>query len=64
MTDAVDIEIQDKHGNWRRYSTVPNVDAHIKQALQSALMYRLDDHPEAARAVDQKSKRVLAVLQG
>ncbi len=63
MADPVDIEIQDKYGNWKRYSTVPNIEARIKQALKSALAYRRADHPEQARAVERGSEQVLDVLR-
>ncbi|MCP5081157.1 MAG: hypothetical protein GY948_05620 [Alphaproteobacteria bacterium] len=50
----INIEIQNEHGSWKRYSTVPNDDARIERALQAAAA-----HPLAvdARAVTMSERR-------
>ena len=54
LEPMINIEIQNKHGAWKRYSTVPNEEDHISRALQAAAA-----HPLAVdvRAVGMETKR-------
>lgn len=63
MSAMVDIEVQDKFGTWRRYSTVENTEERVMLALQSAKSFDPDSKRSKARAVDQISKQVIAELE-
>ncbi len=52
----INIEIQNEHGSWKRYSTVPNEDARIEKALQAAAAHPLAVDARAVSVSNRRSK--------
>jgi hypothetical protein len=64
MSNQVIIEIMDQHGKWHRYRSVSNNPMSIKSALETALKQQLASKSKKARAIDEKTKNVIDILQG
>lgn len=59
MNSRVEIQAQDKSGNWRTYSVVDNIPQRIFQEMR-ALQSRLRDY--RVRAVDIDSGRLVDII--